>query len=119
MQRSNGFPLPKESERSLYKAAAQGWRGAPPISPARFCKYLPSAVRHKPDKSGLPSASFGAGADKIGLPSGVRGVFGSVTATHWADTAEVIAKEMVMSRRVGIYLLTFLPRVVGLFLYFT
>ena len=82
MQRSNGFPLPKDSERSLNKAAAQGCIGAPPWSAARSCRSLLSAARHNPDKSGLPSTAFGAGADKIGLPSGVRGIFGSFTFTH-------------------------------------
>ena len=31
---------------------------------------------HMPDKSGFPSAVRGAGADRLGLPSGVRGTPG-------------------------------------------
>ena len=69
------------------------------MSAARFCKYLPSTVRHRPDKSGLPSAAFGAGADKIGLPSGVRGVFGSVTVTHCANAAVLMAQTATAKRK--------------------
>src|SRR6185369_12239340 len=50
-----------------------------------FCRYRPSATRHTPVRSGFPSALFGAGADKLGLPSGVRGVLGNCRFTHCAN----------------------------------
>src|SRR5438093_327208 len=105
MQRSNGLPLPKDSERSLYKAAAQGCIGAPPGPAARSCSSRLSAARQSPDRSGLPSTAFGAGADTIGLPSGVRGVFGSFTFTHCANAATFIAKTIAASRGILMLLL--------------
>src|SRR5438128_10259360 len=107
MQRSNGLPLPKDSERSLYKAAAQGCIGAPPGPAARSCSSRLSAARQSPDRSGLPSTAFGAGADKIGLPSGVRGVFGSFTFTHWANAATFIATTTAISRILLMFLLIY------------
>src|SRR6266516_2024888 len=109
MQRSNGLPLPKDSERSLYKAAAQGCIGAPPGPAARSCSSRLSAARQSPDRSGLPSTAFGAGADKIGLPSGVRGVFGSFTFTHCANAATFIAKTTAISRIVRMCLIIYSP----------
>jgi hypothetical protein len=29
---------------------------------------------HSPERSGFPSAVFGAGAERFGLPSGIRGI---------------------------------------------
>src|SRR5215510_13592143 len=43
------------------------------ISFAIFPTY-PGPGCHNPDISGWPSAVFGAGADRFGLPSGVRGI---------------------------------------------
>src|SRR6185436_16000520 len=43
------------------------------MSLAMFPTKPPAGI-HSPDMSGLPSAVFGAGADRFGLPSGVRGI---------------------------------------------
>src|SRR5882762_8795255 len=48
-----------------------------------FARYLPSGFLQIPVRSGLPSGVFGTGAVRLGFPSGVRGVFGSGTFTHW------------------------------------
>ena len=44
-----------------------------------------------PVKSGRPSGVFGAGAVKFGLRSGVRGVFGNGTSTHWVRRIAIAA----------------------------
>ena len=51
-----------------------------------------------PERSGFPSAVFGAGAVRLGLPSGVRGRPGVGKLSHWApkgthnpDTASAMA----------------------------
>ena len=44
------------------------------------------APRHKPVSSGRPSAVRGAGAERSGLPSAVRGIPGVASVSHCADT---------------------------------
>src|SRR5437868_14793883 len=57
-------------------------------STARFTRNLGFGFQI-PVRSGLPSAIFGAGAVRFGLPSGVRGTFGVLLASHCAETATV------------------------------
>src|SRR5579862_3063045 len=45
---------------------------------------LGSAVAQIPEKSGLPSAKWGVGADMFTLPSGLRGTPAVGYFTHWA-----------------------------------
>src|SRR2546427_6321757 len=55
-----------------------------------FCVYtLFLGPRQMPDRSGLPSAVFGTGADRFGLPSGVRGIPGVVYFSHCAAKGTV------------------------------
>src|SRR5471030_2266976 len=67
-----------------------------------------------PDKSGLPSAVFGAGAARLGVPSGSRGIPGDLKLNHWAltgaDTAIASAMAAKRLRRVFIVSLRWLPR---------
>src|SRR4029453_10613599 len=48
---------------------------------------LAGAVIHIPEKSGLPSAALGAGADRLGLPSAARGMPEVRCFTHCASIA--------------------------------
>src|SRR5438105_6017961 len=48
-------------------------------------------VIHSPDSDGLPSAFFGAGADRFGLPSGSRGMPGVGYLIHCAATGTAVA----------------------------
>src|SRR5262249_5663597 len=41
-------------------------------------------IHHIPDKSGLPSGPRGAGAERFGFPSALRGTFLWVTLSHCA-----------------------------------
>src|SRR5204862_7736255 len=91
MQRSDGLPLPSASTRSLYVAAAVGWKGASLRSAAMFCRYRPLATLQTPERSTPPPLVLGAAAVILGLPSAVRGVSGSLTSIHWAAAAQGIA----------------------------
>src|SRR5438094_974183 len=82
-QRPEGRSLLKFSCRSLYSASAHGWKGTWTPSAVMLFRYLPSGFLQIPVRSGLPSGVFGTGAVRLGFPSGVRGVFGSGTFTHW------------------------------------
>src|SRR5579864_9565468 len=97
MQRARGSSLCSLSWRCCESALAQGWKGASAglRSIARSIKcdlYSPyklscSWASQIPERSGLPSGVLGAGADRLGLPSAVRGVPGAGKFNHWAEAA--------------------------------
>src|SRR5439155_15842197 len=89
---AEGRSLLKVSCRSLYRASAWGWNGTATPSAATLSRYLPSGFLHRPVRSGLPSAVFGKGAERFGLPPGKRGVLGSGTFTHCANNTAIIAR---------------------------
>src|SRR5207253_8354320 len=94
------FVYGKSLERSstprfLNSAAAQGCRGTSSgfRSEAILFRYFGGmpvfagprfGIHHIPDKSGFPSGPLGAGAERLGLPSAVRGIFGCLTFSHCA-----------------------------------
>src|SRR6516162_4026829 len=49
-----------------------------------------------PERSGFPSAALGEGAARLGLPSGVRGVFGSGRLIHWARKIAMIPNKLIV-----------------------
>src|SRR6059058_2193931 len=55
------------------------------MSAARSCSDLVFGI-HTPDRSGWPSAAFGAGALRSGLPSAPRGTPGVGVASHCAES---------------------------------
>src|SRR5689334_19411389 len=56
-----------------------------------LARYLPVAATQIPLRSDVPSGVRGAGAERFGLPSLVRGIPGVGTCTHWAAAGMVIA----------------------------
>src|SRR5688572_551564 len=95
---SLGAPTPSAFWRVSHRAFAHGWNGAPPgRSAAMLYRYLERTRRsvgmtvspttsQTPERSGFPSAARGAGAVRLGRPSGNRGVPGVLYDSHWADT---------------------------------
>src|SRR5207253_7532685 len=83
--------LLKVSWRSLYTAAAHGWNGTSTPSAAILSRYFPSGFLQRPERSGLPSGVLGAGAVRLGLPSGVRSVLGKGTFTHCVKRIAIAA----------------------------
>src|SRR4029077_5536943 len=71
--------------RTSYSAFAHGWKGTGSFRSFARSRTYPSGGFHTPDKSGLPSGRRGAGADMLGLPSGVRGTVERGTLVHCAD----------------------------------
>src|SRR5262245_40392502 len=74
--------------RSSKIALADGWNGTGSFrSFVRSLKY-PIGGFQTPEKSGLPSGKRGAGADRSGLPSVVRGIALAGTLLHhgWANS---------------------------------
>src|SRR5580658_9350689 len=70
--------------RCLDNVSAQG-RMSPGFRPeVIFPAYPSSLARQSPERSGLPSAVFGAGAVRFGLPSALRGIPGVGYFSHWA-----------------------------------
>src|SRR5690348_2160482 len=68
-------------------ALAAGRKGTSSlISTAVSRRYLVPSGSQTPERSGLPSASRGAGAVRFGLPSGVRGSPAVGTFSHCAET---------------------------------
>src|ERR1700730_5525915 len=55
------------------------------MSAARSCRDLVLGI-HTPDRSGWPSAAFGAGALRSGLPSAPRGTPGVGVSSHCAES---------------------------------
>src|SRR6202161_986034 len=73
-------------------------------SAAKFMVYLtPLGCCQIPDRSGLPSAAFGAGAVRFGLPSAVRGIPGDGIFSHWAETGTVMRRKIVRKSTSGLY----------------
>src|SRR5580658_9292105 len=70
-----GSSRPRFSRRSLYSAAAHGWKGTSSglRSAAMLMRYFKPFASQMPVMSGLPSLVRGVGADMSGLPSLVRG----------------------------------------------
>src|SRR5688572_14557006 len=63
------------SRRRLYSSSAQGWNGTEPGgSRAEMSPTRTTAGCHRPVMSIRPSLLFGAGAVRLGLPSGVLGM---------------------------------------------
>ena len=50
-----------------------------------------------PDRSGLPSGSRGAGAERLGLPSAVRGTVDAGTLLHCAAAGEAQTSARIVS----------------------
>src|SRR2546429_837928 len=66
---------------SGFKSAAMLFRyfgGTPVFAGPGF------GIHHIPDRSGLPSGPRGTAADKLGLPSALRGIFVCLTFSHCA-----------------------------------
>src|SRR5258708_6438073 len=68
--------LPRSSMRRWTNACAQGWTSPGFRSAAILRSYLGETLFHTPERSGLPSDERGAGAERFGLPSFVRGIPG-------------------------------------------
>src|SRR5262245_30238330 len=92
MQRAVGSSLLFDDRRSLYKVSAHGWKGMSSglRSFAMFPTY-PGAGCQSPDISGLPSVILGAGAERLGFPSTVRGILGVGKLYHCALASESAA----------------------------
>src|ERR1051326_991113 len=56
-----------------------------------FSMYLAPPDSQTPDRSGWPSAARGAGAERLGLPSGPFGIPPAGTFTHWPKTGAQIS----------------------------
>ena len=113
--RACGLSFPKSATRCATRAFAHGWKGVgsfgseagrslamlpAPTGMPRWTSMHPKAAlassqgrfsaSQSPERSGVPSASFGAGASKFGVPAGVIGTpldwtrhcAGSVTPTQ-------------------------------------
>src|SRR5207237_5955612 len=74
------------SARSSTSALAHGINGTSPglRSAAISRMYLAPPDSQTPDRSGWPSGDRGAGAERLGLPSGPLGILSVGTFTHWA-----------------------------------
>src|ERR1700733_8652936 len=72
-----GSSRPRFARRSLYRAAAQGWKGTSSgfRSAAMLIRYFKPLGIQIPVMSGLPSLVRGKGADMSGFASLVRGAF--------------------------------------------
>src|SRR5580700_2615408 len=73
-QKLLGSSLPSVSTRLLYSASAQGWNGTSFRSAATLIRYFRPGSIQMPERSGVPSASFGAAAARFGFPLGRRGI---------------------------------------------
>src|SRR5579862_544274 len=92
-----GESLPRFSLRFSETAFAQGWgliaSMAFPLSPAAAV-----SSRQMPERSGLPSAVRGAGAERFGLPSGRRGMPGALRSNHCAAAGDDAVNEARVAR---------------------
>src|ERR1700682_2933553 len=96
------------SLRSSKSALAQGWNGTSSgfMSAARLWTYLPLGSQ-MPDRSAWPSGNRGAGAERLGLPSGVRGTAVGGTFTHCAQTGAQVKKTIATEeafKRGGVFI---------------
>src|SRR6266849_5897946 len=80
-------------------------------SAAIFRRYgLFIGPRQMPERSGLPSAVFGAGAERFGLPSGKRGTPGVAKLIHCAAAgAESRDDRAATTASIGFVLIWSLP----------
>src|SRR5436190_23953477 len=78
-------PECEPSARSSTSALAQGINGTSPglRSAAMSRMYLAPPDSQTPDRSGWPSADRGAGAEWLGLPSGLFGIPPAGNVTDW------------------------------------
>src|SRR5215469_7793525 len=100
---------PCSTRRFLTRSAAHGWYGkgflrlaAILINSRGTCvsvHFAPqlSLVTHPyiPEKSGFPSGRRGAGALRLGFPSGVRGTLGVGYPSHWAESTTGAAQKII------------------------
>ena len=73
---------------SVVVSLVLGHRSARPrldLASRRAGHRVTPAERHRPVSSGRPSAVRGAGAERFGLPSAVRGIPGVASVSHCAD----------------------------------
>lgn len=110
-QLAEGRSAIKFACRCLYNSAAAGSRGGivspgrmksarlgPIAKPAEFTRCTTLRLRcHKPVRFGFPSADFGTGALRSGLPSDVRGIPGVGYLIH---CAEAVAAQIVAARQI-------------------
>src|SRR3954466_12468342 len=82
--------------RMSYSAFAHGWNGTGSFRSLARSRTYPSGGFQTPDRSGLPSARRGAGADRFGFPSGVRGTDERGTFAHCA-AADTVNRTTVAS----------------------
>ena len=80
--------VPHESEAGFSSrcrdcSRAHGWASDDVKSESNF---VPAC--HSPERSGFPSDARGAGADRFGLPSVVRGMPGVFSVNHCAELAD-------------------------------
>src|ERR1700681_4970460 len=54
-----------------------------------------------PEKSALPPGNFGAGPERFGFPSAVRGVRGSGRFSHCAESGSVVTLTMAIQAPAG------------------
>src|ERR1700730_2787838 len=75
------------SMRESNSALAHGWNGTSSglRSAAMFLTYLAPSGSQIPDRSGLPSADRGRGAERFAVPSAVRGTPVRGILVHCAD----------------------------------
>src|SRR5436190_6867773 len=81
-------------------------------SAARFARYLPVGARQIPEKSGLPSGVFGAGAFRFAVPFARRGIPGVGRFNHCAcaaDAATTNTTDARVTRSVTVVLLISTP----------
>ena len=72
----SGLSMRASRTRSMKSASAHGRMSFVSRSCAMLKRYDGPAPDQMPDRSGLPSDVRGAGADRLGLPSGSRGTPG-------------------------------------------
>src|SRR2546426_12287743 len=76
------------------------------MSFAIFPTYPPPGIQ-SPDRTGLPSAVFGTGAERFGFPSGVRGMPAVGYFTHCAAASAVMRNDATMIGRAFMAILLF------------
>src|SRR5215467_13743833 len=84
MHLPDGRSLPLLACRSSNRAFAAGVHGTTTPSASMLTSHLPLVVIQMPDRSGCPSAAFGAGALRFGWPFGRRGMPGVGYPIHCA-----------------------------------
>src|SRR6516162_1049174 len=104
-QLASGSSLEWEpSMRCSKSALAHVWNGTWPgwRSAARLRRYLLALGSQTPERSGLPPANRGAGAERLGRPSPVRGMPESGTLVHCATRGEDIQKTAASAAGIGL-----------------